>query len=280
MVPPNVATLLDRLGPSLAQLPRRNGIELAVSTGIEFVLSVAVIGLIGAVVHSAAPEFTTGGVGYLHEEPAEALLYGLGATVLTVVAAVLLAITVVGLIVLVPALIALAILGFGATTVSVIALGSWLRSALGGGAATEYGTALLIGAVAWAALNVVPILGSFVTFVIGTMGYGYLALWLLNGRFDRDYGSYGGPGADGTTREAHDRSDPERGHTNAADRARGGNERPIEAEDGPDDDSDRFRNLAAMDAEREAESDESADDESTGDADTTSGTGDEETSAH
>lgn len=268
MVPPDVATLLDRLGPAIVQPPQRNAFELAVSAGIEFVASVTVLGIIGAIVLSIAPDFTADGVEYVHEEPGEALLYGLGAYVVTFVAMVLLAITIVGLAVVIPGLIVFAILGFGATTVSVTALGSWLRSAFGGGAVTEYGTALVIGIVAWAALSLVPILGGLVTFVVGTMGNGYLALWLLNGKFDRNYGSYDGSGSGGTTRNARDRYDTDRGHTDAAGRTEGGDERRSGAKGSRDDDSDRFRNIAAVDAEREEESDERADDEATDDTDT------------
>lgn len=273
MVPPDLTSILDRLAPALVQPPRPNGFERVVSAGIEFVLSAVLLGVIGAIVYSVAPEFTTDGVGYLHDDPGEALIYGLGAYVVTIISAVLLAITIVGLVVLVPALIVLAVLGFGGTTVSVIALGSWLRSAFGGGAATEYGTALVVGAVAWAGLNLVPVLGGIVTFVVGTMGYGYLALWLLNGTFDRDYGSYDGSGSNGTTRKARDRYDPAREHTDPTGRTRGGDEDPIESDDRREDGGDRFRNLAAMDADRDDESDDGAGDEASDDSDTNDGDG-------
>lgn len=261
MVPPDVTPLPDRFGPAFVQPSRPNGFELVVSAGIEFVLTAALLGVIGAIVYSVAPDFTVDGVEYLHGEPGEAFIYGLGAYVATIVGAVLLAITIVGLVVVVPALIVLAVLGFGGTTVSVIALGSWLRSAFGGGAATEYGTALVIGAVAWAGLNLVPVLGGIVTFVVGTMGYGYLALWLLNGTFGRDYGSYDGSGSNGTTRKARDRYDPDRERADPASPAGGDDERSSGSEDRRDDDRDRFRNLAALDADREDESDDGADEE-------------------
>lgn len=268
MVPSEVIPLLDRLGPALAQFPRPNGFELAVSAGIEFVLTAVLLGVIGAIVYSVAPDFTVDGVEYLHEEPGEAFIYGLGAYVATIIGAILLAITIIGLVVLVPALLVLAVLGFGGTTVSVIALGSWLRSAFGGGAATEYGTALVVGVVAWAGLNLVPVLGGLVTFVVGTMGYGYLVLWLLNGPFDRDYGSYDGPESGGTTGKARDRYDPDRGRADPASPTGGDDERPSGSETRRNDDRDRFRNLAALDADREDESDAGADEEATENGDT------------
>lgn len=256
MAPPDVATLLSRLDPAVVQPPRRNAFELFVSIGFEFAVSVVVTGIIGAVVLSVAPDFTRDGVEYLHKEPGEAFLYGLGAYVITVVVTILLAITIVGILVVIPGLVVLAILGLGATTVSVISFGSWLRSAVGGGGVTEYGTALVVGAFAWAAVSLVPVLGALVTFVVGTMGYGYLALWLLNGPFDRNHGSYDGSGSGGTTRKARDRYDPH-GERDVGDRGKypGGEDR--------NDDSDRFRNIAAVDAEREEGSE----------ADTTAGEG-------
>jgi hypothetical protein len=83
------------------------------------------------------------------------------------------------------------------------------------------------------------------------MGFGYLALWLANGRFDRDYGSggaggYGGSG--GSTRG------PDAIGEDATDES-------------SDDDPERFRNIAAVDAEREEEEDARESDGRTGTTD-------------
>lgn len=243
---------------ALAEPPRVTAGEILIGTALEFVMSVVILGIIGAIVLAIAPDFTADGVDYLHAEPAEAFLYGIVAYVVVIGATILLAITIVGLLVVIPGLIVVAILGFGATTVALIALGSWLRSAFGGGVATEYGTALVVGAGAWAAIDVVPVVGGIVTFVIGTMGFGYLALYLANGRFGRDYGSFGGSGPDDTPRTARDRYDPRRERDErvrpSEAGARDGNEIPHQGDDGRergDGPDDRFRNLAALDAERE-----------------------------
>lgn len=254
MVPPHVATLLSRLDPALVQPPRQDAFELFVSIGIEFVSSAIILAILGAIVLWVAPDFTADGVEYLHEEPVEAFLYGLIAFVVTVVGTLLLAVTVIGLLVVIPGLIVLAILGIGATTVSVISFGSWLRAAFGGGATTEYGTALVVGAIVWAAAELVPVVGGLIVFVVSTMGYGYLALWLFNGQFGRDYGSFDGSGGDRTGHEAADRYGPERGRDDIDERSVGGNEPPR----GGDDAADRFRNIAALDAEREDSNDDAS----------------------
>ena len=253
MVPTQVASLLWRVaaatGPALDRPPQWTGLELLGSAAVEFVVTAVGVALVGVVVSTVAPDFTDGGVEYLRAEPGEAFVYGVAAYVTIVVAMFLLAVTVVGLVVVIPAVIVLAILGFGGTAVSVIALGTWIRSAFGSDAGNGRETALVVGAVAWAGLGVIPVLGGLVTFVVGAMGFGYLALWLANGQFGRDYGSVdagGGGGSGGSRRDpaVSDRRDAGDAH--------------------PDDDPDRFRNIAALDAEREAEENEqkAVDDES------------------
>lgn len=221
--------------------------------GLEFVASVVVLGLIGWIVRAIAPDFTADGVAYVLAEPGEVFLYGLLAGIAVFGVSVLLAITVVGVVILIPGLIVLAILGLGGTTVAMISLGSWIRSALGTGPQSvpeKHGQALSIGVIAWAAIDLVPVLGGLITFVIGTMGFGYLALWLANGRFDRDYGSFDGGGPD-TSRNDEPRDD-------SRDRAVGGSRNPTGPgrSDPAADDPGRFRNLAALDAERERTEDE------------------------
>lgn len=255
MVPTQVASLLWHVvaatGPALDRPPQWTGLELLGSTAVEFVVTAVGVVFVGVVVSTVAPDFTDGGVEYLRAEPGEAFLYGVAAYVAIAVAMFLLAITVIGLLVVVPAVIVIAILSFGGTAVSAIALGTWIRSALGDGAASGRETALVVGAVAWAALGLVPVLGGLVRFVVGAMGFGYLALWLANGRFDRDYGSVGAGGdggSGGSTRgpDATDEGAPD---------------------ERSDDDPDRFRNIAAVDAEREAEADARDSDERTGTTD-------------
>ncbi|GAB7008185.1 hypothetical protein JCM31271_01280 [Halorubrum trueperi] len=202
-----------------------------------------ILSLLGAIVLAVAPDFTADGVRYLHEEPAEAFLSGLVAFVVTAVAMLLLAVTVVGLVIVIPLMIVFAILGIGATTVSIIALGSWLRSVFDGGATTGYGFSLVIGAIVWAVAEVVPILGGLVTFVVGTMGFGYLMLWVTSHWLGRDYGSFD-DGGTGTTDAPRDRNRSTR------DRTDGNSDSATEGVDDWDD-PDRFRNIAAVDAERE-----------------------------
>jgi hypothetical protein len=152
MVPTQVASLLWRVvaatGPALDRPPQWTGLELLGSAAVEFVVTAVGVVFVGVVVSTVAPDFTDGGVEYLRTEPGEAFLYGVAAYVAIAVAMFLLAITVIGLLVVVPAVIVIAILSFGGTAVSAIALGTWVRSALGRGAASGRETALVIGAVA------------------------------------------------------------------------------------------------------------------------------------
>ncbi|EMA62942.1 hypothetical protein [Halorubrum lipolyticum] len=246
MVPTQVASLLRRVvaatGPALDRPPQWTGLELLGSAAVEFVVTAVGVALVSVVVSTVAPDFTDGGVEYLRAEPGEAFVYGVAAYVAVAVAMFALAITIIGLIVVVPAVIVLAILSFGGTAVSAMGLGAWIRSMLGRGAAGGRGPDLVVGAVAWAGLDLVPVLGGLARFVVGAMGFGYLALWIANGRFDRDYGSVdaGGYGGSGGSTRGPDAVDEDA------------------ADEGSDDAPDRFRNIAALDAEREAEANERA----------------------
>jgi uncharacterized Tic20 family protein len=216
MVPAPLSASAPRRVVSTVGAPPRDAFDLGLSLGVDFALTAAVLAVFGAIVVWLAPKFTDDGVEYLHAEPVEAFLYGLVAVVITTVAAVLLAITVIGLLVVVPGLIVLAILGVGATTVAVIALGTWLQRTFGGDRSTGYAVPLLFGAVAWAAAGLVPVAGDLFVFVLSTMGYGYLALWVAGRRFGREYGSLDGPndGNGGTPRDrAGPRDNRERGQT-------------------------------------------------------------------
>jgi hypothetical protein len=240
MVPTQVASLLPSIAAALDRPPQWTGVELLGSAVVEFAVTAVGVVLVGVVVSAVAPDFTDDGVEYLRTEPGEAFVYGVAAYVAIAVAMFVLAITVIGLIVVVPAVIVLAILSFGGTAVSAIALGTWTRSALGRDTANGRQTALVVGAVAWAGLGLVPVLGGLVRFVVGAMGFGYLALWLANGRFDRDYGSVdaGGYGGSGGSARGPDVTGDDT------------------ADESSDDEPDRFRNIAALDAEREAEEDD------------------------
>lgn len=249
MVPVALSASLPRRAVTTVGVPRRNAFDLGLSLFADFVLTTAVLALFGAIVLWLAPTFTDDGVEYLHAEPVEALLYGLVALVITTVTAFVFAITIVGLLVVIPGLIVLALLGVGATTVAVIALGSWLQQTVGGAQATGYGVPLLVGAVVWAAVELVPVAGDLFVFALSTMGYGYLALW-VTGRFGRDYGSLDGSdgGGGGGSRDRDDPRD-DRESRRAVDEG----ER-----------SDRFRNVAAVDAERDADERDRSDDDATG----------------
>ncbi|MFC6771022.1 hypothetical protein ACFQDD_05745, partial [Halorubrum pallidum] len=104
-------------------------LEFAVAAGISFVIELAVVGILGAIVIAVAPDFTDEGSEYVRGEPVMAFVYGFGAYLAIAAAAILLAITIIGLIVVVPGLIALAIVGVATTTVGVVALGRWIGAA-------------------------------------------------------------------------------------------------------------------------------------------------------
>jgi hypothetical protein len=238
---PQTAPLLPRVVAAIDP-PTWTGVELVGSAALSFVATAVGITLVGVIVSAVAPDFTDSGVAYLRAEPGEAFVYGVVAYVAIAVAMFVLAITIIGLIVVVPAIFVLAIISFGGTAVSAIALGTWIRSLLGMGTADGRGADIVVGAVAWAAFGLVPVLGGIARFVVGAMGFGYLALRIANGRFDRDYGSVDAGGDSGGT---------------------GGSAGPghLDEDDGgesADDDPDRFRNIAALDAEREAEAKERA----------------------
>ena len=248
---PLTGASFDLLRLATVQPPRQTAGDLLVGATVEFVFSAVVLSVIGAIVMAIAPEFTSEGVAYVHEHPGEAFVYGVIAYVALIAATILLAITIVGLLVVIPGLILVAVLGLGATTVAIVSLGGWLLSAFDGRSVTASGTALVAGAVAWAVVDLVPVLGGLVTFVLSAMGFGYLALYLVNGRSDRYYGSLGEASDETDDRSAYDRYDPRREHGDRRDDV--AREQGDVARDETDDDSDRFRNLAALDAERDAE---------------------------
>lgn len=260
MVPPHdvagfgsVEPLAELLRLATVQPPRQTAGDLLVGATVEFVFSAVILSVIGAVVMAIAPDFTSEGVEYVHEHPGEAFVYGVIAYVALIAATILLAITIVGLLVVIPGLILVAILGLGATTVAIVSLGAWLQSTLDGRPVAVSGTALVVGAVAWAAVDLVPVLGGLVTFVLSAMGFGYLALYLVNGRSDRYYGSLNGASAETDDHTAYDRYDPQRDR----------DEKRVGGSDvGPRDDEepDRFRNVAALDAERRVDATRDDDD--------------------
>jgi len=261
MVPTQAAALLPRVVTAIDSIDSSpwTGVELAGSAALSFVGTAVGVTLVGLVVSAIAPDFTDSGVEYLRADPGEAFVYGVVAYVAIAVAMFLLAITVIGLIVVVPAILVLAVLSFGGTAVSAIALGTWIRSLLGMGAANGRGADLVVGAVAWAGFGLVPVLGGLVRFVVGAMGFGYLVLWIANGRFDRDYGSVDAGGRDGHGG---------RGGTGGTGGAAAHGSLSEDGDDaGSDDDPDRFRNIAALDAEREAEANERAAEGDTTDSD-------------
>jgi hypothetical protein len=237
---PQTAPLLPRVVAAIDP-PTWTGVELVGSAALSFVATAVGITLVGVIVSAVAPDFTDSGVAYLRAEPGEAFVYGVVAYVAIAVAMFVLAITIIGLIVVVPAILVLAILSFGGTAVSAIALGTWIRSAFGSRAANGRETDLVVGAVAWAGFGLVPLLGGLVRFIVGAMGFGYLALWLANGRFDRDYGSVDAGGRGGPSGQTPGSNVVDRGDS---------------ADGSSDEDPDRFRNIAALDAEREAAEEE------------------------
>ncbi|WP_418282158.1 hypothetical protein [Halorubrum sp. DTA98] len=248
MVPPHdvalVGQLPDLLRLATVQPPRQTAGDIIVGATFELVFSAVILSLIGAVVMAIAPDFTADGVEYVHEHPGEAFVYGVIAYVALIAATILLAITIVGLLVVIPGLIVVAILGLGATTVAIVSLGAWLQSALDGRPVPASGTGLVVGAVTWATIDLVPVLGGLVTFVLSAMGFGYLSLYLVNGRSDRYYGSLDEASAETDDRSAYDRYDPHRERDEKRDDGSDGGTRD-------DEESDRFRNVAAIDAERE-----------------------------
>jgi len=257
-----LSTAIDGIGPGPTNPTEPIGI--AVSTGLSFVIELAVVGILGAIVIAVAPDFTDEGAEYVRGEPVMAFVYGFGAYIAVAVTAFLFAITIVGLLVVIPGLLALAVVGIATTTVGVVALGRWIGDVadVGDGLAT----ALVVGALAWAFLGAVPVLGGLVTGVLNAMGFGYLVARVLDGRDDGDRvasGLGGSPGDAGRSGRADLENDDPRDGLRDDDPRDG-------PRDGPRDDlDDRVRNIAAADQDEDDERAGGSGGTTAGDADDT-----------
>ncbi|MFD1571633.1 hypothetical protein [Halorubrum laminariae] len=249
-----LSTAVDGMGPG--PTAPTEPIGFALGTGLSFVIELAVVGILGAIVIAVAPDFTDEGAQYVRGEPVMAFVYGFGAYLAIAVTAFLFAITIVGLLVVVPGLLALAIVGVATTTVGVVALGRWIGDAfdISGG----LGSALVVGVLAWALLGVVPVLGGLVTGALSAMGFGYLVARVLDGRDDGDRVASGVGGSPDTPGYG-ERHDPHDDRTEFD-----GRDEP----NGRDEPDDRFRNIAAADRDvDETTTSDAGEDKTTDDAD-------------
>ncbi|WP_327051990.1 hypothetical protein [Halomicrococcus gelatinilyticus] len=120
--------------------------------------------VVGGLLLAAAPDYTDRIVDQISDEPVACFGWGLAVLVLFVGTTVLLAITVVGIVLVIPLVLAVAVVGVVGSALGYLALfgrvveSRWL--------------ALGLGALVAGLTNVVPVLGSVVGFVVGSVGVG------------------------------------------------------------------------------------------------------------
>lgn len=153
-----VIALLSSAGPAAAQTSQQP--ELGVSLMAQAVAGGLMTLVIGGLLIVLAPEYTERTTGRIRETPVEAMLYGLGITILVVIVFVILILTVIGIIVVIPLAIALAV---------VAELG---YLAAGRSVTDDWGPALLVAIGVAAIASGVPILGGLVALVLSSMGVG------------------------------------------------------------------------------------------------------------
>ncbi|GAB3689725.1 hypothetical protein GCM10028857_25410 [Salinarchaeum chitinilyticum] len=111
-----------------------------------------------------APNFVDSMVEAIQDEPVASFAWGIIALVLFVVVVILLALTIVGIILVIPLAIGFAILAVVGNVLAFIAVCD--------GVVDNRWVALAIAAVAVAVVNVIPVVGSLISFVVGSIGMG------------------------------------------------------------------------------------------------------------
>jgi len=160
--------LVAQVGPEATGRP-------AFGPAVTFGVSLGIYLLVGALLLAFAPGTARRAVERTRREPVYVLLVGIAGQVVAFVAFVLLAITVIGLVVAIPGLLVWMLASIVGTTCAVIALGEVLGDALG---VEGRAGALVVGAVVLSGINLVPLLGNLVGFLVGSAGLGALVvLW-------------------------------------------------------------------------------------------------------
>lgn len=145
------------------------GSALLVETAIRLVVGFFVYLLLGGGLVALAPEYAAETVAELREEPGVVFGWGLVVGILVPIVLGILAITIIGLVVTIPGIVVLFVLGVVGNAVTVAWVGTWL------GDRDVSGEAALLGAAALAVAGAVPVLGGFVTTVLGFFGLGVVS---------------------------------------------------------------------------------------------------------
>ena len=180
---PGVAALavLCLSGVAAAQSPNAGtGLGLGARIAIRFVTALVVSLLLGGGLVALAPDYADSMVAALREDPGGAFGWGLVAGLVVPILLALLAATIIGLIVTIPGLILLFFLGIAGNAVSVV----WLGTVLAGDGDAIGGRAIGVGALAFALLAALPVLGNFLTSVVGLFGLGVVSRDLYRSRRD------------------------------------------------------------------------------------------------
>jgi MFS family permease len=124
--------------------------------------------LLGGLAVLLGPKYVRKRISDIRDRPGEAFLWGLIVTIPIPIVLVLIAITIIGLVVTIPGLILVAVVGLVGNAVSIVWIGSLLTATndrVGGKEA-------LLGAVVLAVPAAIPVLGNFVTSIVGLFGTG------------------------------------------------------------------------------------------------------------
>lgn len=186
------AVLVGLQGLAAAQAPNAaDEIGLGAGLLIEFLVSLVVYLLLGGALVTFGPRYATARVSDVREDPGGAFGWGLVVGIAVPIVLVILALTIIGLIVAVPGVLVLFVLGVVGNAVTVV----WIGAELADTGGDVDGYAVGVGALALAVVSAIPLLGGFLTTVIGLFGLGAVSRDAYQSR-----GSGSGPGSGRKTR--------------------------------------------------------------------------------
>lgn len=173
-----VLAILAFSGLAAAQSPN-GGAELGPGTriGIRFVVGLVVNLLLGGLLVALGPRYAREAVDAIRDDPGGAFGWGLLVGIGGPIVLALLAATVVGLVVAIPGFVVLVVVGLVGNAVTVVWVGD---SLVGSGTDVDAG-AVGAGALALAIPGAIPVLGNFVTAILGFFGLGVVGRGLVAG---------------------------------------------------------------------------------------------------
>lgn len=191
-----LAALVGLAGVAVAQpTGGSSGLGIVTEIGARFVVGLVVYLLLGGGLVALAPEYAAETVSELHDDPGGAFGWGLLVGIGVPIALVILAATVIGLIVAIPGFVLLFFVGLAGNAVTVAWVGTWFGDRRPG--AEE----AVLGAVAMATVGAIPLLGGFVTTVVGFFGLGVVSRRLYESKQGDDRGRSSQRDAGSTTPE-------------------------------------------------------------------------------